>query len=71
VYLGLLQKMHDATRAALERTPETDFDKPGPEKMRAYAPTIGAVFALIGQHEMMHQGQFVTVRRKLGKPILF
>jgi uncharacterized damage-inducible protein DinB len=70
-YLRLLQQLHDATKIALERTPDADLDKPGPERMRAYAPTIGAVFAMVGQHELMHQGQFVTVRRKLGKPILF
>ena len=40
------------------------------EAMRDYAPTIGAVFNLIGLHAMMHAGQFVPVRRMLGKPIL-
>ena len=69
-YLGLMRKMHDATITALTKTPDGDLDKPGPEDMRSYAPTIGAVFNLIGQHELMHVGQFVTVRRKLGKPIV-
>jgi hypothetical protein len=39
--------------------------------MRAYAPTVGAALTMLGAHPMMHAGQFVTVRRKLGKPILF
>ena len=70
-YLSLMRKMHDAALAALASTPDADLDAPAPEKMRSYAPTIGAVFNTIGQHELMHGGQFVTVRRKLGKPVLF
>jgi hypothetical protein len=70
-YLALLRKMHDATLSALAKTPDSDLDTPAPEKMRGYAPTIGAIFNIIGQHEMMHVGQFVPVRRKLGKPIAF
>ncbi len=35
------------------------------------APTVGAGFALMGNHMLMHVGQFVSVRRKLGKPIAF
>ena len=57
--------------AALAATPETDLDQPSPEPMREYAPTIGVVFNLVGMHMMMHAGQFVPVRRKLGKPVLF
>ena len=41
------------------------------EAMRDYAPTVGAVLLLIGNHWMMHAGQFVPVRRKLGRPPLF
>ncbi len=32
-------------------------------------PTLGAVLLLAGSHVLMHSGQFVSVRRKLGKPI--
>lgn len=70
-YLGLMEVIRAGTLKALSRWPEADFDKPGPEPMRSYAPTIGAVFNLIGSHELMHAGQFVAVRRKLGKPALF
>ncbi len=68
-YLKLMSQMHEATFAALDKTPDADLDKPGPEAMRAYAPTVGAVFAMIGNHEMMHVGQFAATRRKLGKPV--
>jgi uncharacterized damage-inducible protein DinB len=69
-YLALMRKMHDATLEALQATPDADLDKPGPEAMRDYAPTVGAVFNMIGAHELMHVGQFAAVRRKLGKPVL-
>lgn len=70
-YLDLMKKLRDATLLALDALPATDLDRPAPESMRSYAPTIGAALILLGTHELMHAGQFVTVRRKLGKPILF
>ena len=48
-----------------------DLDKPGPESMREYAPTVASVLMLLGSHWLMHAGQFVPIRRKLGKPPLF
>lgn len=68
-YAKLAESIRQATFQALQRTPAADFDKPAPEAMRSYAPTVGAVFNLIGGHEMMHVGQYVATRRKLGKPI--
>jgi hypothetical protein len=59
-----------ATLSALDAASDVDFDKPGPESMRDYAPTLGSVFVMIGTHEIMHAGQYVPVRRKLGKPIV-
>jgi uncharacterized damage-inducible protein DinB len=70
-YLTLMAQQREATLAALAATPETDLDKPAPESMRDYAPTVGAVLNLIGLHELMHAGQFVPLRRKLGRPVLF
>ncbi len=70
-YAALMTKVSDATLAALDATSEDDLDKPAPEAMREYAPTVGALFNLIGTHLLMHGGQFVVVRRKLGKPVLF
>ena len=37
-----------------------------PEQMRKFCPTVGAVFLLHPQHWLMHAGQWVIVRRKLG-----
>lgn len=70
-YLTLLEQMKTAILAAIDATPEEDLDKPGPESMREYAPTIGAALAILGNHWIMHTGQFVPIRRKLGKKPLF
>lgn len=69
-YLAWLAHQRAGTLAALAATPEKDLDKPSPESMRGYAPTVGVMFNLVGIHEMMHAAQFVAVRRKLGKPVL-
>ncbi len=69
-YLGWMAKQREGTMAALAAAPESDFDKPTPESMRDYAPTVGAMFNVVGIHAMMHAAQFVAVRRKLGKGVL-
>jgi uncharacterized damage-inducible protein DinB len=70
-YLGLMEKTQAATLAAIDATPEQDLDQPAPEAMRGYAPTKAAVLTLLGTHWLMHAGQFVPIRRKLGKPPMF
>ena len=70
-YLSLMEQMKAASLAAVEAVPESDLDAPGPESMREYAPTVGSVLMLPGTHLLMHAGQFVPIRRKLGKPPLF
>ena len=68
-YLRLFDAQRDATKAVLNELDEAGLDAPGAEGMRQMAPTVGAGFALMGNHQMMHVGQYVSVRRKLGKPI--
>jgi uncharacterized damage-inducible protein DinB len=63
--------MKEASRKAIDATPESAFDQPGPESMREYAPTVGSVLMILGNHWLMHSGQFVSIRRKLGKKPLF
>jgi hypothetical protein len=69
-YLDLLDKQRAATKAALEKLPDADLAKPSPESMRSFCPTVGTIFSLVGGHILMHSGQFATVRRILGKPVL-
>ena len=70
-YLGLMDKMKVAALAAIDATPDQKLDQPGPESMREYAPTNAAVLTLFGTHWLMHAGQFVPIRRKLGKAALY
>ena len=69
-YVELFDKVREATLAALDNYPEADLDKESPEQMRSFCPTMGDLFTLIATHPLMHAGQFVIVRRQLGKPIL-
>lgn len=69
-YLELLDKVRESTKAALAKLSDEDLDQPGPEEMRGFCPTVGSFFTLIATHPMMHAGQFVPVRRALGKPVL-
>lgn len=67
-YLDLFAKQKNAVKQFIERCSESDLDKPAPEKIRAYAPTIGAMLMLCGSHITMHIGQVAVLRRALGKP---
>ena len=69
-YLELYEKVRAASQAALDACAESDLDNPSPEDFRNFCPTTGDMFTLIATHPMMHAGQFVVVRRQLGKPIL-
>jgi hypothetical protein len=68
-YLDLLRQVHAATLGQLDKLSEADLDQPGPERLRDFFPTVGHIFVLIATHGLMHAGQFVPVRRALGKPV--
>jgi fermentation-respiration switch protein FrsA (DUF1100 family) len=70
-YLALMEQMKAASLAAVDATPEADLDLPAPERMRQRMPTVGVVLLMLGAHWTVHAGQFVPIRRKLGKPPLF
>ncbi len=70
-YLEWAAKMKAATFEAIDKIDDARLDEPGPERMREYAPTIGSVMLILCNHWMMHAGQFVPIRRKLGKAPLF
>ncbi len=69
-YLQLLDSVQAATIAAVDATPDDELDQPAPESFRSWCPTVGAMYVLISTHCMMHVGQFVPLRRALGKPIV-
>jgi hypothetical protein len=71
VYLKLMNEQRAGTLAALEKVSDEDLERPSPEQIREYSPTVGATFALQATHWMMHSGQWVIVRRKLGRDPIF
>ena len=70
-YMAIWEEVRAATLKALDEFPDARFDEESPESFRDFCPTLGHMFVLIGNHPMMHAGQFVPIRRKLGKPVLF
>ena len=70
-YLGLFNKVRQATIDAAAKLSDADLDKPTSGPVAQMAPTVGALLLLNANHVMMHTGQFSVVRRKLGKPVLF
>jgi hypothetical protein len=69
-YLKLYDQVRAASLKAVDTVSESDYDKPGPERFRAYCPTVSSVLMMAPGHWMMHAGQWAIVRRKLGKPPL-
>jgi hypothetical protein len=69
-YLALFKKVREQTFAKLDKLPDADLDKANTGPMAQFCPTLGLLFLLTANHQMMHAGQFAVVRRKLGKPIL-
>lgn len=67
----LLRAQSEQRRGTLEilnRLGDADLDR---ETGVDYAPTVGAILALIPAHWLMHAGQWVIVRRELGRPPIF
>lgn len=69
-YIDLRNAQRERTLMLVREISDHELSLPGPEKMRGYAPTKGAVLLAIGTHEMMHSGQMAVVRRLLEKPVV-
>jgi hypothetical protein len=67
-YQELWKAQREATKAVLESLSDEDLGRSGPE-FPPFAPSVGALMNMCGLHPLMHAGQFVAVRRKLGKPV--
>lgn len=68
--MALLKSQRDSLHAKLGELSDEDLDQPSPESMQAYAPTVGAALNMIGNHWLMHAGQWVVLRRELGREIM-
>lgn len=69
-YLDLYNKQREVTLNFLEGLSNEDLDKPGPEYMKDYAPTIGSALLMQGSHMLMHAGQIAVFRREYDKKIV-
>jgi hypothetical protein len=69
-YLDLYRSVRESTLKVLDGATDDDLAAPGPEAFRNVFPRVLDLFNLIATHPLMHAGQFVVVRRQLGKPIL-
>jgi len=70
-YLTLMAEQRDATLALLDRLSDEELEQAAPEKILQFGATVGAVIAGQSAHWMMHAGQWVIVRRQLGKVAMF
>jgi uncharacterized damage-inducible protein DinB len=68
-YQKLFDAQRNVTLQLLDEVSDEEMDKPSPEGFENLAPTVGLLFSLAADHEIMHSGQFTAVRRKLGKPV--
>ncbi len=69
-YLALFKQVREASLSALAKLSDAELDKPSPERFAQMFPTVGSMFILLATHPLMHAGQFVPVRRALGKPVV-
>jgi len=68
-YLALLKAQREATRKVLDALPESRLAETNPEKYPHYAPSVGELLSFCSVHLLTHVGQWVAVRRMLGKPV--
>ena len=65
-YLSLWKAQREVTLSVLDELTDEQLAQP---TGIPFAPTVAALMNLVGLHPLMHAGQFVAVRRSLGKPI--
>lgn len=66
-YLQLAKNMRAGTLRALEELSDVDLDKPVSGRVPPFAKRAGDCFVTVGSHWITHSGQWVVLRRKLGR----
>jgi uncharacterized damage-inducible protein DinB len=69
--IALFSRVRSAMADFARSAKQDHLDKPGPEPIRAFCPTVGHTLMTAALHSTMHLGQIQVLRRKLGKPVLF
>jgi hypothetical protein len=70
-YLKLAAKMRAGTLKILDQLSEADLDKPVTGRVPPFVKRAGDCFVTVGSHWSSHTGQWVVLRRKLGRPRMF
>ena len=70
-YIRLMDQQRAGTLSILSGLSDEELSQLSPQSIHYMGPTIGAVFANMGTHWMMHAGQWAVIRRQLGKAPLF
>jgi hypothetical protein len=70
-YLRLAAETRAGTLKVLDKLSDADFDKPVAGRVPPFVKRAGDCFVTVGTHWIMHTGQWVVLRRKLGRPRMF
>ena len=70
-YLKLAKTTRAATLQVLDQFSQSDLDQPVTARVPPFVKTAGDCFATIGPHWTLHAGQWVVIRRALGRPRMF
>lgn len=70
-YMQLAKEVRAATLEALDRLTPADIDKPVEGRVPPWIKKAGDAFTTIGGHWILHAGQWVILRRKLGRERMF
>ncbi len=70
-YLRLMDEQRQGLMSLLDEMSEEELQADAHESMKSICHTVADMLGLASDHEIMHSGQFSTVRRKLGKPVTF
>lgn len=66
-YFALNKKVRTQSLEALESLSEADFDKPITGRVPAFVKTAGDALVTAAGHWILHSGQWVVLRRHLGR----
>jgi len=66
-YFKIAQDVRAATLAVMEKLSAAEFDKPVTGRVPPFVKRVGDAFLTAGTHWIMHSGQWVVLRRKLGR----
>ncbi len=69
--LAMYESQTNAIKEALKNLSDEDLDRAAPDSMKDYAPTFGAALGMIGDHWLMHAGQWAVIRRQKGRAPIF